>query len=65
MNKLRCFLTGGHKLVMTKFYFTYDWFTKEFVVYQRCAKCGERFDVRIPTSVVVDMMRMKVEQDGH
>lgn len=64
MNKLRCFLTG-HKLVMTKFYSNYDWFTKEFIVYQRCAKCGERFDVRIPVSVVVDMVKVKEMRDGH
>lgn len=64
MNKLRCFLTGGHKLVMTKFFSTYDWFTKEFIVYQRCAKCGKRFDARIPESVVVDMMGVKEVRDA-
>ena len=65
MNKLRCFLTGGHKLVMTKFFSNYDYITKEFVVYQKCRKCGQRVDVRIPESVVVDMMRVREMRDGH
>ena len=63
MNKLRCFLTGGHKLVMTKFLYNYDYIAKEFVVYQRCRKCGQRFDVRIPELTVLDMMRLKEMRD--
>lgn len=63
MNKLRCFLTGGHKLVMTKFFSNYDYITKEFVVYQKCRKCGQRFDVRIPVGVVVELMRVKEMRD--
>ena len=63
MNKIRCFLTGGHKLVMTKFFCCYDYITKEFVVYQKCRKCGQRFDVRIPELTVLDMMRVKEARD--
>lgn len=65
MNKLRCFLTGGHKLVMTKFFYNYDYIAKEFVVYQRCRKCGQGFEVRIPVLTVLDMMRLKEMRDGH
>lgn len=52
MNRLKCLLTGGHELRPTNFFPLYNRHAGTYTFFQRCSKCGKRFDVTIPAQMI-------------
>lgn len=48
MNKIKCFITGGHKYDSINLIVTEDLHRNLFVFRNRCVKCGKEYAVEIP-----------------
>lgn len=57
MNRLKCWLTGGHKIRPTNFYPLYNRHSGTYTFIQRCGKCGKRFEITIPARMIRDLPR--------
>lgn len=56
MNRLCCFLTGGHRYEDQNLICCSEPLSDDYIIRNSCVKCGKQYEVRIPEKCVMNII---------